>query len=259
MFLFSGGPIGKRRFPASSPVNHVEDRLLLPLFGPWTLQGSSWTSRDLDLPDLLQLERGAPRAACETGRALVEAGPVVDLDELFLRVQGGDERAFRGVVGATSRALFRTAVRLVGSEAEAQEVVQDAYLRAFEALRDGKWQSTMRAQAWLLRIVTHGAIDVLRRRKVRPQPMPEDPSLRVAALVGDGDGGDAERRIRVRELFRWLDELAPDQRAAVVLRHLEGLPNGEVARILQISEGAVEQRLLRAKAALRRKMDDEGH
>jgi RNA polymerase sigma-70 factor, ECF subfamily len=218
-------------------------------FGHLALYGPSWP--------FFYGGRGSSRAGCESGCALVEAALVVDLDELFLRVQGGDERAFRDVVGATSRALFRTAVRIVGSEAEAQEVVQDAYLRAFEALRDGQWQSSTRAQAWLLRIVTHGAIDLLRRRKARPQPMAEDPSRDVDALADDGCGG--ERRIRMRELFRWLDELAPDQRAAVVLRHLEGLSNTEVARILQISEGAVEQRLLRAKAALRRKMDDEGH
>jgi RNA polymerase sigma-70 factor, ECF subfamily len=224
----------------------LEIAAILSISGHRTAQGPSWAlRRSVDEP---------PRAGCENRRVLVEAAPVVDLDELFRRVHNGDERAFRAVVGATSRALFRTAVRLVGSEAEAQEVVQDAYLRAFEALRDGGWQHGMRAHAWLLRIVTHGAIDVLRRRKVRPQPTPEVSPDAIAH-----DGGDAERHVRLRELFRWLDELAPDQRVAVVLRHLEGLSNADVARILQISEGAVEQRLLRAKAALRRKMDDERH
>jgi RNA polymerase sigma-70 factor (ECF subfamily) len=177
---------------------------------------------------------------------------VVDLDELLRRVQGGEERAFRTVVEATSRTLFRTAVRFLGSEAEAQELVQDAYLRAFEALRGGKWEPTTKAYGWLMRIVTHAAIDALRRRKARPAALPDGPP---AVLVDDR--ADAERRLRLRDLLRWLDDLAPDQRAAVVLRHLEGLSNGEVARILEISEGAVEQRLLRAKAALRKKYDDE--
>ncbi|WP_437928336.1 RNA polymerase sigma factor [Sorangium sp. So ce291] len=178
---------------------------------------------------------------------------MVDLDELFRRVQDGDELAFRAVVGATSRGLFRAAVRLLGNEAEAQELVQEAYLRAFEALREGAWQPSARAHGWLLRIVTHGAIDLLRRRKTRPQPVAE-----VLSSAAADDGGDAERRLRLRELSGWLDELSPDQRAAVVLRYLEGMTNEEVARLLGISEGAVEQRLLRAKAALRKRVNDDG-
>jgi RNA polymerase sigma-70 factor (ECF subfamily) len=96
--------------------------------------------------------------------------------------------------------------------------------------------------AWLYRIVTNGAIDARRRRQRRPVAEWTDDAAAPARL---------EHQQAVRELVAWLDDLPAVQRAALVLSAFEGLSQREIAEIQGCSEGAVEQRLVRARAALR--------
>lgn len=134
---------------------------------------------------------------------------------------------------------------MLGQLAEAEDVVQDAYVKAFDALSAGKFDGRSRVETWLYRIVTRQAIDALRARKRRPKPT--DVGLDVAT-----DAHLAiESRVALAELDAWLSVLPDDQRAALVLSTLEGLSNAEVARVMDCSEGAVEQRLVRARATLR--------
>ena len=75
---------------------------------------------------------------------------------------------------------------------------------------------------------------------------------------GTWDGAaSAEARLALTEIDDWLGELPAEQRAVVVLKSMEGLTSGEIAAILECSEGAVEQKLVRARAALRKKQDDD--
>lgn len=177
------------------------------------------------------------------------------MDELlpiFQLAVRGDRRAFVDVVERTSDRLYRAAFRMLGNGADAEEVLQESYLRAHAALRQGRWQDGTKTYAWLLSIVSRGCIDALRRRKVRPVPVSDIPEAWLIA-----DGVHAEHAARLGELLSSMDELPPEQRAALVLRYLEGLSNREVADALSISEGAVEQRLIRAKATLKRRLDGE--
>lgn len=176
-----------------------------------------------------------------------------DLSLVAKKVRAGDRAAYRTLVERTERALFRLAARLLGNEADAEEVLQEAYVKAFTALTDGSFDGRAQVQTWLYRVVTNTALDALRRRKARPRG--DDSALEK--LVGDA-GNDPEARLALAELGRWLDELPAEQRAAVVLCSVEGLTNPEAAEVLGVSAGAIEQRLVRARATLkgRRGNDD---
>lgn len=157
----------------------------------------------------------------------------------------GDPDAFRRIVDATSDALVRLGARIIGSVSEAEDVVQDAYVKAYQALTSGRFEQRASVKTWLRHIVTNTAIDALRSRARRPVP-----SETVAESGWDGEAG-AEAHMALAELNDLLGALPPDQRAAVVLQSVEGHAVAEIATIMGCSEGAVEQRLVRARATLR--------
>lgn len=168
-----------------------------------------------------------------------------ELDEAVRRVVRGDTDAFRRIVDATSEGLVRLGARITGSMSEAEDVVQDAYVKAYQALTGGRFEQRSSVTTWLRHIVTNTAIDALRSRSRRPVP-----SELVAESGWDGAAG-AEAHMALAELNDLLGTLPPDQRAAVVLQSVEGHAVAEIALILGCSEGAVEQRLVRARATLR--------
>jgi RNA polymerase sigma-70 factor, ECF subfamily len=169
------------------------------------------------------------------------------LDEAARRVQTGDTQAFQQIVEATSAELVRLGARMTGSVADAEDVVQDAYVKAYRSLVEGGFDQRSSVRTWLYRIVTNASIDALRARGRGAKPTAD-----VADTVADSSRspfGSAEAHVALGELADWLSELPPDQRAAIVLKAVEGFSSAEVARILECSEGAVEQRLVRARAA----------
>ena len=171
------------------------------------------------------------------------------LEKAVDRVLSGDRSAFQQIVDATSQKLVRLGARIMGNQADAEDVVQEAYVKAYRALTAGEFDRRSSTSTWLYRIVVNGAIDAKRSRKRRAEASDEqiDPGWDGAAR--------AEARIALSELDDWLEALPPDQRAALVLQSMEGLNNAEIAQIMGVSEGAVEQRLVRARAALRQKRE----
>lgn len=169
--------------------------------------------------------------------------------EIAERIAALGVAGFGPVVRATEARLFRIALRILADAADAEDAVQESYMRAFDALSRGRYDEQLRVEAWLVTIVTRVSIDTLRSRKRRPQASDDEPHSQRAL--------SEDQLAAVVELGRWLNELGPDQRAAVVLKYMEGMTSAEVAAILGVSEGAVEQRLLRAKAALKRREADE--
>jgi RNA polymerase sigma-70 factor (ECF subfamily) len=176
---------------------------------------------------------------------------VSDLEEAARRVAEGDRSAFETIVRATQGAMLRAAVRVLGSREEALDVLQEAYLRAFDALSGGGFDGRSRVSSWLYRVVVNASLDAVRARRRRPTV-----ALPANGAVDGAAEGSPEARVALAELAKMLDLLPPDQRAALVLRELEGLSNAEVAEILETSEGAIEQRLMRARATLRRRFDE---
>ena len=173
------------------------------------------------------------------------------LDELAVRVSRNDGEAFRQIVAATSARLVRLAARMLGSLEEAEDVVQESYVKAYRALVSGAFDHRSSVSTWLYRIVSNAAVDALRGRARRPVATD---TLHESAWDG---AASAEARLALVELDDWLDGLPPEQRAALVLKSIEGHSSSEVAEILGITEGAVEQKLVRARAALRKKRQDD--
>jgi RNA polymerase sigma-70 factor (ECF subfamily) len=169
----------------------------------------------------------------------------MDLKLYAVRAAKGDSRAFRQVVDQTRRRLYALASRLMGDPFDAQEVLQDAYLSAFTALRRGRYDGHAKLETWLYRIVANACLDALRARRTRRKhPGPDLP------LYYDSDS-HIEARLALAELNALLPQLSPPCRSALMLVAIEGLTSKAAAEVLGCSESAVEQRLIRARTALR--------
>jgi RNA polymerase sigma-70 factor, ECF subfamily len=172
-----------------------------------------------------------------------------NLDEAVERVLRGDTAAFEQIVLATSERLVRMSARIVGSVQDAEDVVQEAYVKAYGSLVAGRFDRRSSVRTWLYRIVANASIDARRSlaRRAGLNDAVTGPTFTDGALV--------EARVALSELAGWLDVLPADQRIAMVLSAVEGLTAPEIAEVVGCSEGAVEQRLLRARAALRRRRE----
>lgn len=176
------------------------------------------------------------------------------LDEarrIHKRVDEADENGFTALVRDATPRLFRLALRMLGSRAEAEDAVQEAYVRAYDALSTGSYAEQTRMEAWLYSIVSRVSVDMLRKRKVRAR----------ADETGCGPssmwpGVTPEQLSASLELDAWLGSLPAEQRAAVVLKYVEGMTSKEVGEALGVSEGAIEQRLIRARARLKEGGDE---
>jgi RNA polymerase sigma-70 factor (ECF subfamily) len=174
------------------------------------------------------------------------------LEALASRAARGERAAFEALVTRTTPRLYRLAARITGDPGEAEDALQDAFLRAFDALADGRFDQRSGIETWLYRIVANAALDSLRARRRRRARVDLDPEgSSEGGPVDDGDRLAA--RAALRELDAWMEELPADQRTAIVLKEIEGLSSNEVAQIMKCSVGAVEQRLVRARATLRRR------
>jgi RNA polymerase sigma-70 factor (ECF subfamily) len=187
---------------------------------------------------------------------VLDAAKAVDdeLDPAIVRAaQDGDPRARRRLVVLYQDRVFHLLRRLVApaglGAAEVEDLAQDTFMRAFAALPRFDAHGPARLSTWILTIATRRSIDRLRAAN-RHSTSVTDPD----ALPGDGD---AEHRLLRGALLRAMGELAPDQRAAFVLRHYHGLDYAEIAAALGVRPGTVASRLARARAALAAALEGE--
>ncbi len=166
-------------------------------------------------------------------------------EELMLASGRGDRAAFAKLVRNHLGRSNAIAVRMLGSAAEAEEVVQEAFLRVWQKAPTWRKDGGARVSTWLARVIVNLCID--RRRRARSVPLEEVPEMADSAPGADDVLALEERRQRVATA---LAELPDRQRAAVVLSYYEGLSNAEVAGALEISVGAVESLLVRARRSL---------
>jgi RNA polymerase sigma-70 factor (ECF subfamily) len=163
--------------------------------------------------------------------------------------RAGDPSAFEQVVRHYDPRLRALAYRLVGNAALMDDALQDAYVKAFRALPGFRADAAL--GTWLYRITYRACLDVLRAEGRRRTTRLED------ALAPADPGADPGRVASTRaDLARALDSLPPDQRAAVLLVDAEGLDYTAAAEVLGVAPGTIASRLSRARATLRKALDD---
>ena len=167
--------------------------------------------------------------------------------------RGGDAEAFRRIVEAYSRPLWRAAFRILGDAAAAEDAVQEAFLRAWRAL--GRFDERGELSTWLYRIAINAAIDLRRERRRRENfagTLPEDFDGQVAVR---SSAADPHRHAFWREMVDRAQEaisnLPEAERTAILLRHFEGCSIAEIARALGGEESAAKQAVFRAVHKLR--------
>ena len=170
--------------------------------------------------------------------------------DLMARTAQGDGRAFQTLARRHARRMLALARRILGSEALAEEIVQDALLRVW--INAPRWRPEAAFRTWLYRIVVNLCLNAKRRAAELPLAAADnvaDPALRADDQL--------EARDRDRRLAAAVDMLPPRQRAAIVLTYQEGLGNAEVATVLDTSVSGIETLLVRARRALRAGLDGE--
>lgn len=175
-----------------------------------------------------------------------------DGDEALLRAAGnGDRAAFVALVERHLARAIAISGRMLGSRADAEEVAQEAFLRVWQKAPDWRDDGGAKFSTWLHRVLVNLCIDRKRRRPTVPIDAIEEPV--------DESANSFDRvvsRERRQRLAKALAELPERQRAAVVLSYYEGLSNGAVAEALEVTVGAVESLLVRARRSLAAALDD---
>lgn len=176
--------------------------------------------------------------------------------ELINRARVGDVEAFERLAGAHTERLYTVVLRLVGDRGEAEDVVQEALLRAWRGI--GRFQGRSVFYTWLYRIAVNEANRSLERRSRRGRSVDaEDDSIVLAAPAAQEPANQAERHELQRELDHAIAELDGPYRIALVLRDIEGFSTREAAEIVGVGEAAFKSRLHQARLKVRAGLGDE--
>ncbi|PBB67933.1 RNA polymerase subunit sigma [Mesorhizobium sp. WSM4312] len=176
---------------------------------------------------------------------------------LVKRALARDAGAFRTIIKTYNQRLYRIARGILRNDAEAEDVVQEAYVHAFANLATFRGDSSL--ATWLSRIVINEALGRLRKRR-RTVAMPENPEAQIIRFpLNPSD--DPERTMAQRQILalveRATDSLPDIYRMVFVARVIEGLSMEETADLLGVRPETVKTRLHRARSLLRKALDDE--
>jgi RNA polymerase sigma-70 factor (ECF subfamily) len=185
-------------------------------------------------------------------------------DELIRAAQKGDRSAFDALVRRYDRSVLRLALHMLGNEQDAQDVHQDAFIKAYRHLSNFRFECSF--YTWLYRIVTNLCLDQLRRRKSRK----EDPSTVMDAAGEEMDlmanvqderatanpARELERKNMHGAIQDALDSLTPRERTVFELKHYQGLKLRTIGEMLSTTEETAKNTLFRATRKLRAKLVD---
>jgi RNA polymerase sigma-70 factor (ECF subfamily) len=175
------------------------------------------------------------------------------------RAQAGDVQAFEQLFNQYHRGIYNTVYQMVRSEADAADLTQDVFVRAWKALP--RLEAPEAFTSWLYRIATNLTRNWIRdnsrvRQESLDQPFSDDEEgggREIADVSGDPAAAAQTRDVQ-ETVKRAVEGLSPDHRAVVTLHHLEGMSVEEIAKIMKCSVGTVKSRLSRARDHLRRKL-----
>ena len=172
------------------------------------------------------------------------------------RARGGDAEAFRLLVERHSQPLFRVAYRMTGNEHDADDVVQEAFLRAYRQL--DSFEERANFGTWLHRIAINCALDLLRARGRLDRHYGGDPE--TAEMTGAAKTEAEQHRLLVSAELREqvaaaMERLSGNERTAFVLRHFEGMPVEEIGKTMGIQVNAAKHTIFRAVRKLREALE----
>ena len=183
----------------------------------------------------------------------------VDDTVLIREAQRGDRAAFEDLVRQYDQAVLRLALRLTGSEADAQDIYQEAFLKAYRNL--GRFRFECSFYTWIYRIVTNLCLDQMRKKKVRKEEAPvaqtaDGGEVNILEMAADERAGsNPERDVMGRELGRKINlalgRLTPRERTVFELKHYQGLKLRTIGEMLNTTEETAKNTLFRATQKLR--------
>lgn len=182
--------------------------------------------------------------------------------ELVRRALARDGGAFRAIMKTHNQRLYRLARGVVRNDSEAEDIVQEGYVRAFSHLDSFRGESTL--ATWLSRIVINEALGRLRkRRRAIEISMSDDPVLeaKIIQFPLKANSDDPERTMAQRQILQFVeratDNLPDVYRTVFVARVIEGLSIDETAELLGIKPETVKTRLFRARNLVRKQLDEQ--
>jgi RNA polymerase sigma-70 factor (ECF subfamily) len=178
---------------------------------------------------------------------------------LAVRASRGDVGAFRHLVREHSGLVYRVALRILGAQ-DAQDASQEAWVRAWRNIENFRGDSAF--STWLYRITVNTCLSARRKESRRKE---REYSGDVLPFLPEPSGGDADPEAAAlgmqqrEELLTALDLVRAEHRAALVLRHMEGLSYAEIARILDVPEGTAKGWVSRGRAAMLVALAEQRH
>lgn len=187
--------------------------------------------------------------------------PIQQLDEtdLIERLKKGDDVAFRSIVETRKDLVYNTALGLLQSAEDAEDVAQEVFIKVYESIHQFKGESAF--STWLYRIAVTKSLELIRSRKRKKR------FAFITGLLGENNelrhdppeflhpGVQLDNKERSTVLFKSIAKLPENQRIAFSLHKVEGIPYQEIAEIMNLSVSAIESLIHRAKANLRKDLE----
>jgi RNA polymerase sigma-70 factor (ECF subfamily) len=176
-------------------------------------------------------------------------------EDLVRRSKEDDERAFGELVSRYESKVYSLALRMVRNPEDAEDVLQDTFLRAYRGIKSFQGASTF--STWIYRITANSALMRLRKKQLPTVSIEDQDERETPVNIADWTPGPAEQ-LMTQELQHEMDEaieaLPPEFRQVFILRDIEERSNAEVAEILDLSVAAVKSRLHRARLKVRNRL-----
>ena len=179
--------------------------------------------------------------------------------ELILLLQQGDEAAFETLVRLYEKKVYTLCRRMCGSDEDAQEAAQDAFLSLWRSAKSFRGDASL--STWLYRLATNACIDLLRRNKRGGERVSLDDEETTFELVDESPLPEQalERKETQRLVEKGLAALPEDYRAILLLREAEGLSYAEIAEAMHMELGTVKSRISRGRVLLRNYLSASGN
>jgi len=186
--------------------------------------------------------------------------PRSDETDLVARLKQGDESAFRLIVETRKDLVYNTALGLLQNAGDAEDITQEVFIKVYESVHQFKGESAF--STWLYRIAVTKSLEMIRNRKRKKR------FAFITGLFGESNelrhdppdfvhpGVQLDNREKASVLFKAIEKLPENQRIAFTLHKVEGVPYQEISEIMKITVSAVESLIHRAKANLRKWLED---